>query len=86
MSVYNKFQFNSTIRVNCSDEPTVGHQRYLGLMAQPRGLSTPRAPKDLCTRLVAKLAFWARICTIFCMRGATYISDGFRMRAGSLGP
>ena len=32
--------------------------------------------------MISKQAFRARVCTIFCMREATYISDGFRMRAG----
>ena len=36
-------------------------------------------------KLVTKNIF-LRICTIFCMREATYISDDFRMRAGPLGP
>ena len=35
---------------------------------------------------VAKQAFQARICTIFHMREATYISDGIRMRACPRGP
>ena len=32
--------------------------------------------------LFAKHAFRARICSILCMREATFISHGFRMRAG----
>ena len=55
------------------------------------GGSQRREPKELLQKsktckLVAKQAFQARIGTIFCMREATYISDGFRMRAGPSRP
>ena len=58
-------------------------------MAPPWGLPTQRAPQELFQKelnLIAKQAFRVRICTMSCMREATYISNGFRMRAGPLGP
>ena len=65
-------------------------KRVYESMAPPWGLSTQRAPEELLQTnskcyLVAKQAFRARICTIFCMREATYISGGFHMRDGPLG-
>ena len=54
------------------------------------GLTTPRDPKEFLqqakSNLAAEQLFQASICNIFCMRKATYITDGFRMRAGPLGP
>ena len=55
------------------------------------GALIAESPKDFLQKktkcnLVAKRAFWARICTISCMRKVTYISDGFRMRAGPPSP
>ena len=41
------------------------------------GALNAESPKS---NLVAKQAFRARICTIICMREATYIYDAFRMR------
>ena len=38
------------------------------------------------SKLVTKYAFFTRICIIFCMCKAVYISNGFRMRAGPLKP
>ena len=37
-------------------------------------------------KLVTKKTFSLRICTMFCMREAVYISSDFRMRAGPLDP
>ena len=67
------------------------HIRTYDHKAPPWGLSTQRAPKELFqkipqSKLVVKYAFVLRICTMFCMREATYISDGFHMRTGTLGP
>ena len=61
------------------------------LMAPRWGLSTPRAPKEMFGKKskmckVVKQTFRARIWTIFCMPEATYISGGFRMLRGRLGP
>ena len=45
---------------------------------RPKQKMLPKMKK----RMVAKQAFRASICTIFCLREATCISDDFRMRAG----
>ena len=61
---------------------TLKRKFWRALMAPPRGLSTPRALKvKIKTKkeMVAKYAFFVRICTIFCIREAVYISYGSRI-------
>ena len=55
--------------------PTVGV-----LNAENLKITFPR--NKINRKVVPEYAFFLRMCTIICMREATYISNGFRIRAG----
>ena len=83
-----------TIQKNAIIDPGSNFEVFSGFWQGARygptvGAFNAESPKRIVTtkkkgkcNFVAKQAFRARICTIFCMREAIYISDGFRMRAG----